>query len=192
MTCLKAKPKNCLKECLQSIEDNAFYINKIVTDLQDFAKPMKPSLEETDLTKIVDDVFSALRVPENTKTAYSIEPFFKKIVTDPSAMKRILQICVQTQFKPCLMEGRLTLDAVQKDDKIIICVADTGLGISPETMDKLFKPLFTTKSKGQGFGLAVVKKLTEALNGKVSVDSEVGKGTRFTLEFPLAKLNPAT
>jgi signal transduction histidine kinase len=65
------------------------------------------------------------------------------------------------------------------------------LGILPETRDKLFKPLFTTKSKGQGFGLAVVKKLTEALNGKVYVESEVGKGTRFTLEFPLAEMDPA-
>ena len=62
--------KRCLKDCLQSIEDNAFYINKIVTDLQDFAKPLKPSLEETDLTKIVENVFSALKIPENTKTAY--------------------------------------------------------------------------------------------------------------------------
>ena len=92
-----------LKECLQSIEDNAFYINKIVTDLQDFAKPLKPSLEETNLTKLVVDVFSALRVPENTKTSYSIEPFFRNIITDPSAMKRILQICVQMQSKLCLM-----------------------------------------------------------------------------------------
>ena len=53
------------------------------------------------------------------------------------------------------------------------------MGIPEEVKDKLFKPLFTTKAKGQGFGLAVVKKLTEALNGKVSVESEIGKGTMF-------------
>ena len=61
------------------------------------------------------------------------------------------------------------------------------MGIPDEVKDKLFTPLFTTKSKGQGFGLAVVKKLTEALNGKVNVETEVGKGTRFTVEFPLQK-----
>ncbi len=78
-------------------------------------------------------------------------------------------------------------------DKIFISVQDTGLGISEETKDKLFKPLFTTKAKGQGFGLAVVKKLTEALNGKVTFESEVGKGTRFTLVFPIDKTtNPIT
>jgi signal transduction histidine kinase len=183
--------KKCLKESLQSIEDNAFYINKIVTDLQDFAKPTKPLLEETDLTTIVKDVFLALKIPENTKTAYSIEPSFNKLITDPLAMKRIITNLCSNAIQAMPKGGSLTLDAVQKDEKIIICVEDTGLGILPETRDKLFKPLFTTKSKGQGFGLAVVKKLTEALNGKVYVESEVGKGTRFTLEFPLAEMDPA-
>ena len=77
--------------------------------------------------------------------------------------------------------------ATSKNDKIFISVQDTGLGIPEEAKDKLFKPLFTTKAKGQGFGLAVVKKLTEALNGNVSFESAIGKGTRFTLEFPLQK-----
>ena len=183
--------KKCLKESLQSIEDNAFYINKIVTDLQDFAKPLKPSLEATDLTKIVEDVFSALKVPENTKTAYLIEPSFNKIITDPLAMKRILTNLCSNAIQAMPNGGSLTLDAVHKDDELVISVQDTGLGISAETRDKLFKPLFTTKAKGQGFGLAVVKKLTEGLNGKIRVESEVGKGTRFTLEFPLARIDPA-
>ena len=176
---------------MQAIEDNAFYINKIVTDLQDFAKPVKPSLEETDLTELVEGIFLALKIPENTKTAYSIEPFFEKLITDPSAMKRILTNLCSNALQAMPKGGSLTLDAVHKDGGVIISVADTGLGIPAEIKDKLFKPLFTTKAKGQGFGLAVVKKLTETLNGTVSVESEVGKGTRFTLEFPLAKLDPA-
>ena len=85
-------------------------------------------------------------------------------------MKRILTNLCSNAIQAMPNGGRLTLDAVHKDDEVIITVADTGLGISPEIRDKLFKPLFTTKSKGQGFGLAVVKKLTEALNGKVSVE----------------------
>jgi PAS domain S-box-containing protein len=180
--------KSCLKDCLQAIEDNVFYINKIVTDLQDFAKPMKPSLEETDLTKLVEGVFLALKIPENTKTAYSIEPFFDNLITDPSAMKRILTNLFSNALQAMPKGGSLTLDAVHKNDGVIISVADTGLGIPAEIKDKLFKPLFTTKAKGQGFGLAVVKKLTETLNGTVSVESDVGKGTRFILEFPIKKL----
>ncbi len=180
--------KKYLKDSIQFIEDNIFYIDKIVSDLQDYAKPLRFSIEETDFTKLVEDVFSGLKVPENINVVYSIEPCFTKLMTDSSAMKRILTNLCSNAIQAMPKGGKLTLDAAYKDDKIFISVQDTGLGIPEETRDKLFKPLFTTKSKGQGFGLAVVKKLTEALNGKVSVESEVEKGTRFTVEFPLQKM----
>jgi len=182
--------KKYLKDSIQSIEDNIFYIDKIVSDLQDYAKPLMSSIEETDFTKLVKDVFSGLKVPENINIVYSIEPCLKKLMTDPSAMKRILTNLSSNAIQAMPKGGKLTLDASCKGDKAFISIQDTGLGIPEETKEKLFKPLFTTKSKGQGFGLAVVKKLTEALNGKVSVESEVGKGTRFNVEFPLQKMTP--
>jgi PAS domain S-box-containing protein len=180
--------KKYLKDSLQSIEDNAFYINKIVTDLQNYSKPLTPFIEETDFIKVVEDVFSTLKIPEKINAVYCIEPCFTKLLTDSSAMKRILTNLCSNAIQAMPKGGKLTLDATCKGDKIFISVQDTGLGISEEIKDKLFKPLFTTKAKGQGFGLAVVKKLTEALNGKVSVESEIGKGTRFILEFPLQKM----
>ena len=67
---------------------------------------------------------------------------------------------------------------------IVITVKDTGVGISEEQKLSCFTPLFTTKSKGQGFGLAVVKRLTETLGGTVTFESEDGKGTKFTIELP--------
>ena len=141
------------------------------------------------LQEIIEDVFSSLKVPENIQVVYSIETsFLQKLMTDPSAMKRILTNLCSNAIQAMPKGGKLTLDAAYKDDKIFMSVQDTGVGIPDETKDKLFKPLFTTKSKGQGFGLAVVKKLTDALNGKVSVESEIGKGTRFTVEFPLQKI----
>ena len=179
--------KKYLKDSIQFIEENIFYIDKIVSDLQDYAKLLTPSIEETDFKKVVEDVFSTLKVPENINVVYRIEPSCTKLLTDSSAVKRILTNLCSNAIQAMPKGGKLTLDANCKDDKIFISVQDTGLGIPEETRDKLFKPLFTTKSKGQGFGLAVVKKLTEALNGKVSVESEVGKGTRFTVEFPLQK-----
>jgi signal transduction histidine kinase len=72
----------------------------------------------------------------------------------------------------------------QKTKTIAISVKDTGVGIPKEMQDKLFTPLFTTKAKGQGFGLAVVKRLIEGLNGRVSFESQEGKGTTFKIELP--------
>jgi two-component system nitrogen regulation sensor histidine kinase NtrY len=66
---------------------------------------------------------------------------------------------------------------------VVITVKDTGIGIPEDAKDKLYTPLFTTKSKGQGFGLAVVKRLTEALGGTVTFESQENKGTTFTIRL---------
>jgi signal transduction histidine kinase len=63
--------------------------------------------------------------------------------------------------------------------------SDTGKGIPEDVKPNVFKPLMTTKAKGQGLGLAVVKRLIEGLNGKVSFSSEEDKGTKFTIELPV-------
>ena len=69
----------------------------------------------------------------------------------------------------------------------MISIEDTGGGIPDENMSKLFKPLFTTKAKGQGFGLPVCKRMVEAHDGTIIVESKVGKGSTFTVEIPLRK-----
>jgi signal transduction histidine kinase len=81
--------------------------------------------------------------------------------------------------------GELSVNAFPRDDSVILAVSDTGTGIPDEVKEKLFKPLFTTKSKGQGFGLPVVKKLVKALEGNVSFETQVGKGTTFVVDLPL-------
>jgi signal transduction histidine kinase len=80
--------------------------------------------------------------------------------------------------------GHLTISAVPQNDFIAIAVKDTGVGIPPGNMSKLFEPLFTTKTKGIGLGLAVSKKLIEANGGRIDVGSEAGKGSTFTFWLP--------
>jgi signal transduction histidine kinase len=82
--------------------------------------------------------------------------------------------------------GKLTIQAKEEKatNSFVLSVEDTGVGIPVEVQEKIFTPLFTTKSKGQGFGLAVVKRVTEALGGTISFESQVGKGTTFTVTLP--------
>ncbi len=80
--------------------------------------------------------------------------------------------------------------ANKEADDAVITVADTGVGIPDEVKAKMFTPMLTTKSKGQGFGLPVVKRMVEALNGKVTFESETGKGTKFTIRFPTSENKP--
>jgi signal transduction histidine kinase len=83
--------------------------------------------------------------------------------------------------------GQLSLYSRLQNDMINIEVKDSGVGITPENMKKLFEPLFTTKAKGIGLGLAVSRKLIEANGGRIEVESEAGKGSSFSVFLPIDK-----
>ena len=99
-------------------------------------------------------------------------------------MTRILGNLITNAVQAMPNGGKLTINAIAKSNSTVITVRDTGVGIPEEAKPKLFQPLFTTKSKGQGFGLSVVKRMTEALNGTVTLESQQGKGTTFTITLP--------
>jgi signal transduction histidine kinase len=175
--------KNAL-ENLTEIEKNIDYINKIVADLQDYARPLTPKIEEIDFEQTVHHVIGSLKIPGNVSIKHSIRRDFPKLKTDPSYIQRILTNLANNAIQAMPNGGKLTITATRKGKKAFITVEDNGEGIPENVRSKLFTPLVTTKSKGQGFGLAVVKRLSEGLGGKVSFESEVGKGTKFIIEFP--------
>ena len=104
-------------------------------------------------------------------------------------MKRILSNLVINAVQAMPNGGKLEVKACPNAGEFVITVKDTGMGIPEEIKTKMFTPLFTTKSKGQGFGLPVVKRMTEALGGTVTFESEEGKGTTFTLRLPPLQRN---
>ena len=88
--------------------------------------------------------------------------------------------------------GDLSLHSGVENDMIRITVTDTGVGIPPENMKKLFEPLFTTKPKGIGLGLAVSQKLIQANGGRIEVQSEAGKGSSFSIYLPIYEEVPGS
>jgi signal transduction histidine kinase len=108
-----------------------------------------------------------------------------KLEVDPLYLNRVLVNLISNALQAMPNGGNLTIRSKIKDSTTIISVEDTGLGIPENLKANIFKPLFTTKAKGQGLGLAVVKRLVHAVNGKVTFDSQVGKGTNFTVTIPL-------
>jgi PAS domain S-box-containing protein len=181
----EGEAKDNLKDTVKEIEEQVTYINKIVTDLQDYAKPLAPCFEEVDLENAIQSVLSATPIPDAIKVTYFVKDGFPKLVIDPSYTRRIFTNLISNAIQAMPNGGKLTINAHSKDNKEFITVEDTGEGIPEEAKVKIFKPLFTTKAKGQGFGLAVVKKLTDALGGTITFESEPGKGTKFTIELPI-------
>lgn len=176
--------KTNLLESLAMIKQNIEYINKIVLDLQDFAKPLSPFAEETNIEQMIQELLVRDGVPANFQTSAKIEADAQIVKADSAYMKRILGNLVSNAVQAMPNGGKLTIQAHREKSTVVITVQDTGVGVPEEAKDKLFTPLFTTKAKGQGFGLAVVKRLTEALGGTVTFESQEGKGTTFTIILP--------
>ena len=180
----ESEEKNNALESLEEIEKNIGYINKIVADLQDYARPLKPVAKETDLQKLIDELISKNGIPQNVKVQVNVQKDALIVMADSDILKRILSNLVTNAVQAMPEGGTLVIQTCKEGNDSIITVMDTGVGIPEEAKNKLFTPLFTTKSKGQGFGLAVVKRMTESLGGTVTFESERGKGTKFILRFP--------
>ncbi len=181
----ESEVKNSLRESIKSIDENLSYINKIVLDLQDYAKTPMPILEEVPVERIIRDVLLSMDIPDNIEVTYSLEDDSLTLYVDSTYMKRILTNLISNSLQALTNGGKIFIEVRRNVDKVVLIVKDTGQGIPEDVRDRIFTPLVTTKPKGQGFGLAVIKKLTEALNGTVKFESEVGKGAQFILEFPL-------
>jgi two-component system CheB/CheR fusion protein len=175
--------KNAL-ESLQEIEKNIDYINKIVADLQDYAKTINPTAQETDLEGLCKELLRGKNIPKNIKASCNIEMAAKKIMVDCNLLKRILENLVTNAVQAMPNGGELTVRTHKDAGDIVITVQDTGIGIPDKVKPKLFTPFFTTKSKGQGLGLAVVKRMAEALKGTVTFESIEGNGTTFIVRLP--------
>jgi len=180
---LEGEDRKDVRESLDGIEKNIGYINKIVQDLQDFARPLNPRFEETDLIIVIDELLKKNGLPDNVKVCVKVESEVEKIRTDSAHINRILFNLVNNAVQAMPKGGKLTIHAYKEAKDVIITVDDTGVGISADVKSKLFAPMFTTKSKGQGFGLPVVKRMTEALGGTVSFESQEGKGTTFIIRL---------
>lgn len=183
----ESEEKKSLSENLDSICVNVEYINKIVQDLQDFARPITPAAEETDLEGLCEAVLFKNDLPDNIEGASHVEEDARTLFTDPALLNRVLSNLINNSVQAMPKGGKLYVHAFKERNDTIITVEDTGCGIPKSIGSKMFTPMFTTKSKGQGFGLAVVKRVIEALGGTVTYESEVGKGSKFILRLPPPK-----
>ena len=180
----ECEEKKSIQESLSEIEKNVDYINKIVADLQDFARPLKPNAVETDIKVIIDDLLKKNGMPENVKVTVKVESDARKVVADSTFLNRILYNLVTNAVQAMPKGGKLTIHVCKEAKDVLINIKDTGVGIPKAVRGKLFTPMFTTKSKGQGFGLAVIKRMTESLGGTVTFESQEGKGTTFIVRLP--------
>jgi signal transduction histidine kinase len=126
-----------------------------------------------------------IHIPETIDVKLILETELPKFKSDSAFIRRIITNLVSNAIQAMPKGGQLTIRAVGENGSATLVVEDTGVGIPENARSKLFQPLFTTKSKGQGFGLAVCKRLVDALGGTIRFESEESKGTKFIVNLPM-------
>jgi len=179
-----SEARESMKESLEGIQSNIEYINKIVQDLQDYARPINPTPKQTKLQKLCEDVLLKTGIPKNIKVSCKVDADAGQVMADPELLRRVVGNLVINAVQAMPNGGKLSIRACRQEGGIVIEIQDSGMGIPEDVKPKLFAPLFTTKSKGQGFGLAVVKRVTESMNGTITFESQEGKGTTFAIHLP--------
>ncbi|MDP2917076.1 MAG: ATP-binding protein [Dehalococcoidia bacterium] len=169
-------------------------MNRIVTDLLDFTRVSPPSPSKLDLNMLVKDSLSWISVPGNVIVKTSLDTASPEIYVDGEQVGRAFANIISNAIQAMNDGGelRISTGADGKGD-VFASFEDTGCGIPEENMKKIFEPLFTTKPKGIGLGLAITRRLVSQNDGTIEIKSQVGKGTTFTLRLPRqrreAKLN---
>ncbi len=161
--------------------------NKIVTDLLDFTRIKPPSPGRADLNSLIKESLSWVTAPENITIATNINGHALNIKTDAEQISRVFANIIANAIQAMSGKGALKIETGTDDSLAWARFTDTGCGIPEENMEKIFEPLFTTKPKGIGLGLAISKRLVEQNGGKIEVASQIGKGTTFTVKLPIEK-----
>lgn len=157
------------------------YMNNLILDLQHMAKEIMPDRTEMKIKDILNDVVSSLEITPNIKLNFKAEDI---AFIDPFLMKRAIINLSNNAIQAMPNGGTLTIETSSQGDVTTIKVGDTGVGIPKENMSKLFQALFTTKSRGTGLGLVIVKRIVEAHEGAIEVESVQGQGTVFKITLP--------
>lgn len=178
-------PDETVKEYLGIIGDEVNASNHIVSDLLDAVRTKPPSLLPVAPAKLVAESLEKCALPNNVTLRQAVSESLPLLMIDPLQMQQVFVNLIDNALEAMPNGGELRIDGETTDHVVRLRVSDQGTGISAENMANLFKPLFTTKARGLGLGLLVVKNLTENNGGRVEVDSAPGKGTTFTLVLPL-------
>jgi PAS domain S-box-containing protein len=177
--------KNNITESIDSVDENISYINKIVADLQDYSRKLNPEIEPLNLENLIKGVFATIKLPPKIQLFLDLKAA-PEIKADQTFLRRVLTNLINNAIQAMPDGGKLEISGYREDNYACITVTDTGVGIEETAKPKVFTPMFTTKAKGQGLGLAVVKRLVEAQGGTIGFESEVGKGTKFYVKLPLS------
>jgi len=176
-----------VEETLKLLDTQVDISNKIVSDLLDFTRVRAPTRNIVNLNTMIQDRVAWASIPDKVTVRYDFTGDAPQLFVDPEQIGQAFTNVINNAVQSMTSGGELLVSTGQDDTRAWIKFTDTGCGIPAENLTRVFEPLFTTKPKGIGLGLAITRRMVEQNSGVIEVESLVGKGTTFTLKLPLTK-----
>lgn len=185
------------KSCVASVEDEEYYnlihsnlkkIEGIVEKVEFFAGMPDPIVKKVRIQEVVDKAkqeFQEKIVITGCRLYLEVEPF--ELMADPIFLNRAMKILLENALDACEKNPEIIIKAFIEDNLCKILVKDNGRGISPDVLPYIFHPFFSTKVEGAGIDLSILKRIVDNHQGRISVESQKGKGTSFDIEIPLER-----
>ena len=169
------------------ITEESTRLNQIVTEFLDFARPQVPNLQECQLEEIIQKNLSFIG-PELEKKGIQVQDNLNgrsfRLKADHDLLYRAFLNILINAIQSMEDGGTIDIKVEEARDTYQIEIEDTGCGINEENADKIFNPFFTTKEKGSGLGLSIVRKIIEGHRGTIDIQSREGEGTKVGVQLP--------
>jgi|GEM_PF-4111902 len=169
---------------LAIISDECKSATDLVNELLDFTRNKEAVSIRVDLNQLLENLLRRVQLPEKVRVKTHFSRKTPLVLIDPIQVTRALNNFVLNGIQAMTEGGTLQVATYLTRTSVEVVIRDTGEGIAPENMGRLFEPLFTTKARGVGLGLPLAKQYLEASHGRINVESKVGVGTTFRISFP--------
>jgi signal transduction histidine kinase len=164
-------------------------LNRILSDFLQFARPQEARRTPGDIREVVQHVGSLIRGDRSragrVDVRVAVDPAVPRFAFDRDQVIQVLWNVALNAVEAMHGRGRLSLEVNRQNGDVALSVSDTGTGIAKENLPHVFEPFYTGKPNGSGLGLTIAERIVGAHGGRIEIDSEVGRGTRVTLLFPL-------
>ncbi len=171
-------------EHLERIERQVEAADRVITALNDFAKLPLPAFRPVPVENLLRETLEQTLLPENIAVKIQISPAIEHVWGDERQLNIVFSNLVRNARDAMPHGGQLTISAQETDNAVTIAVADTGQGIKADDLKRITEPLFSTKVRGIGLGLAITRAILEKHGARLHVESQEGKGSTFTVQLP--------
>ena len=180
---------------IQVVQNEVQRMTQIIRRFLDSSRGLTPVPREVSLAHLVSeavDLTLGAEARARVRVEAVVEPAADRVVCDPALVRHVLTNLLSNAVDATPGAGTVRVSGAREGGDVLLAVADTGTGMSPETKRRVFDPFFTTKEagKGTGLGLAISKEIARAMRGRLDVESEPGRGSKFTLRFPAPPAEP--